>query len=75
MGGGSSINFLGGNPGGYLGTELDIGLQGRWKPHRLLTITATLEGGIFLPGDSFAQSNGANMGPVGLGRLRLGVAL
>lgn len=75
VGGGSSINFLGGNPGGYLGTELDIGLQGRWKPHRLLTITATLEGGIFLPGDSFAQSNGANMGPVGLGRLRLGVAL
>ncbi len=73
--GGTPHNYLGATPGNYLGTELDLGVQARWKPHRLLNITATLEGGIFLPGDAFIQTDGTTMGPVGLGRLRLQVAL
>lgn len=73
--GGVPQNYLGASPGGYLGTELDLGLQARWKPHRLLSITGTLEGGIFLPGDAFMTTGGAPMGPVGLARVRLMVAL
>ncbi len=73
--GGTSHNYLGATPGGYLGTELDIGLQARWKPHRLLLVTATLEGGLLLPGSAFKQQDGTTMGPVGLGRLRLAIAL
>src|SRR6185436_14539175 len=74
--GGSPTNYLGKIlPGNYLGTELDLGVQARWKPHRLVTITGTLEGGIFLPGNAFDMPNGTTMGPVGLGRLRLGVSI
>ncbi|MBL8956930.1 MAG: hypothetical protein JNK82_39515 [Myxococcaceae bacterium] len=73
--GGTPHNYLGATPGSYLGTELDLGVQARWQPHRLLNITATLEGGLFLPGDAFRQVDGTTMGPVGLGRLRLQLAL
>src|SRR5581483_5181441 len=53
--GGAPYNYLGARPGSYLGTELDLGVQARWRPHRLLLITATIEGGVFLPGDAFLQ--------------------
>ncbi len=73
--GGTPHNYLGAQPGDYLGTELDLGIQARWKPHRLLQITGTIEGGILLPGDAFRQADGTTMGPIGLGRARLVVAL
>jgi hypothetical protein len=73
--GGAPYNYLGARPGPYLGTELDLGVQARWRPHRLLLIIATLEGGVFLPGDAFLQPDGTVMGPVGLGRLRLTLQL
>ncbi|MBK7858695.1 MAG: hypothetical protein IPJ65_08745 [Archangiaceae bacterium] len=73
--GGTPTNYLGASPGGYLGTELDLGLQARWRPHRLLAITGTLEGGLLLPGDALVQVGGTPMGPVGLLRLRLLIAL
>jgi hypothetical protein len=75
IGGGTAINPLGGSPGLYLGTEIDLGLQARVKPIPELTITVTAEGGLFLPGDAYTLPGGGVMSPVGFGRLRLGVAI
>src|SRR6185369_9249630 len=63
--GGVARNSLGGDPGDYLGTELDLGVQARWKPHEKVTVTFQLEGGLFLPGDAFTQPDGTVMAPVG----------
>jgi|APLak6261679142_1056127.scaffolds.fasta_scaffold00201_19 hypothetical protein len=73
--GGTSLNSLGGKPGSYLGTELDLGVQARFKPIPELTVTVTGEGGLFLPGDAFTLPAGGTMLPVAFGRLRLGVSL
>lgn len=75
IGGGTSINYLGGVPGGYLGTELDLGVQMRWKPVDVLLITGTLEAGLLLPGNAFTMRAGGVMGPIGMGRLRLAASL
>ena len=47
----------------------------RASPTSYLNIAATLEGGVLLPGDAFKTTSGANMGPVGVGRLRLSASL
>jgi hypothetical protein len=73
--GGTSVNPLGGTPGSYLGTELDLGLQARFKPITELTFTLTGEGGLFLPGDAYNLASGGTMQPVAFGRVRLGVSL
>ncbi len=75
LAGGSSRNYLGGTPGAYLGTELDVGVQARVKPVKELTLTITGEGGFFVPGSAFATPGGGVMGPVMLGRLRVGAAI
>lgn len=75
VGGGTAINALGGRPGMYLGTEIDVGLQARFKPIRELLITATGEGGLFLPGDAFTLPAGGVMAPVGFGRVRLSISI
>lgn len=75
LGGGTSLNFLNASPGGYLGTELDLGLQLRVRPVPELLLSATLEGGLFIAGDAFRLPQGGVMGPVGFGRVRLGAAL
>ena len=75
VGGGTPINFLGGSPGRYLGTELDVGVQARWKPIQMLLISLTFEGGLLLPGDAFTMGTGGVMGPVGIARLRLSASL
>ncbi len=75
LGGGTAINSVGGRPGLYLGTELDVGVQARFRPLREVLITATGEGGLFLAGDAFTLPSGSPMAPVGFGRLRLGVSL
>ncbi len=75
IGGGTAINYLGASPGGYLGTELDLGLQARWHPITMILVTGTLEAGLLLPGDAFTMGSGGVMGPIGMGRLRLAVSL
>lgn len=75
IGGGTSLNSLGGAPGNYLGTEVDLGAQLRFRPIQELLISVTGEGGLFLPGNAFNLPDGTVMGPVGFGRLRLSVAL
>ncbi len=75
IGGGTSLNSLGGTPGLYLGTELDLGVQARIKPISELTITLTGEGGLFLPGDAYNLPTGGMMSPVAFGRVRLGVSI
>jgi len=73
--GGTSVNSLGGSPGAFLGTELDVGVQARFKPVRELQVTATGEAGLFLPGSAFAEPGGGVMAPVGFGRVRLAVSM
>ena len=75
LGGGTAINSLGGRPGLYMGTEVDLGVQARYRPIPELLITATGEGGLFLPGDAYTLPAGGVMGPVGFGRIRLSIAL
>jgi hypothetical protein len=69
--GGTSLNSLGARPGNYLGTELDVGVQFRFRPLEDLLLTATAEGGLLLPGDALAMPGGGLMGPVGFGRIRI----
>lgn len=73
--GGSTVNSLGGRAGSFLGTELDFGAQGRWRPRENITLSATLELGGFVPGDAFTTSTGELMAPVASGRLRLAAQL
>ncbi|MBE2252569.1 MAG: hypothetical protein IAE78_23755 [Myxococcus sp.] len=75
LGGGTAINSLNGRPGLYMGTEVDLGVQARYRPVPELLITATGEGGLFLPGDAYNLPAGGVMGPVGFGRIRLSIAL
>jgi hypothetical protein len=73
--GGTAVNPLGGRPGMYLGTEIDLGVQARFKPIPELLVAVTGEGGLFLPGDAYTLPGGGVMGPVGFGRVRLVVSL
>jgi len=73
--GGTAVNYLGGVPGSYLGTEIDLGAQVRFHPIKELTISLTGEGGLFLPGSAFALPDGGVMAPIGFGRIRATVAL
>ncbi len=75
LGGGAAVNPVGGRPGLYMGTEVDLGVQARYRPIPELLITATGEGGLFLPGDAYTLPAGGVMGPVGFGRLRVAIAL
>jgi len=75
LGGGTALNSLNGRPGLYMGTEVDLGVQARYRPVPELLITATGEGGLFLPGDAYNLPAGGVMGPVGFGRIRLSIAL
>lgn len=73
--GGTPVNYLGGTPGGFLGTELDLGASVRFSPAKYLNVSVTAEGGVLLPGDAFKNAAGHVMGPVGMGRLRLTASL
>lgn len=74
LNGGTPVNALGGRAGSYLGTELDLGVTVRAAVTKFATVTATLEGGLLLPGDAFTTSAGTVMAPAGLGRLRITLA-
>ncbi|MBK8254689.1 MAG: hypothetical protein IPK82_18760 [Polyangiaceae bacterium] len=72
--GGIITNSLGGKPGSYLGTEIDLGAR-----HRMILggteLTLGVEGALFLPGDAFVDVEGKTMDPVLGGRALLGFKL
>jgi hypothetical protein len=72
--GGSPRNALGGKPGAYWGTELDLGV--RYRLHLLGTqLDAGLEGGVLFPGSALADQTGNAPAPVFGGRAMLGYRL
>ncbi|MBX5483771.1 MAG: hypothetical protein IRZ16_18255, partial [Myxococcaceae bacterium] len=71
--GGTPRNALGGVPGRYLGTELDLGVQARMTPVAGMAVSATAEGGYLVPGAAFALADGRTLGPIAAARVRLGV--
>ncbi len=73
--GGTSVNPFGVKAGGYLGTEIDVGVQKRWHPVDELTLTVTGEGGMFLAGAAYRLPMGGVMAPIGFGRVRVSLAL
>jgi hypothetical protein len=75
VGGGVPVNSLGGSPGSYLGTEIDLGVQAHFRPAPEMLFTVTGEGGLFLPGDAFRLPDSSLMPPVGFGRVRLAVSI
>lgn len=48
------VNFAGGSPGRYYGTEIDLRLQYRFMDH----FTADLEGAVLFPGSALEDANG-----------------
>jgi hypothetical protein len=48
------VNFVGGKPGRFYGTELDLRAQWRFVDHFALDV----EGAILFPGDAFQDVNG-----------------
>lgn len=72
--GGDPRNPLNGVPGGYLGTEIDLGV--RWRADALGTrFDIGAEGGVFLPGSAFEDAEGETMDPVMGGRFFVGYSL
>ena len=62
--GGSPHNSLGGDSSRrYLGTELDLGLRGRYG-FKNMWLQAGLQGGIMFPGRAFEDSNGDRDKPI-----------
>jgi hypothetical protein len=62
------VNYNGGKPGNYWGTEIDLGVEYRFKD----VFTAIVEGAILMPGDALEDENGdAVMGWMLETRLRL----
>jgi hypothetical protein len=72
--GGSPRNALGGTPGRFLGTELDVGV--RYETVLDTTeLSAGLEGGLLIPGSALAAQNDGSMDPVVGARLMLGLRM
>jgi hypothetical protein len=65
--GGAPRNALGGEAGGFLGAELDLGV--RWHTRiRFVELVAGIEAGVLLPGAALADAGGATMDPIFGGR-------
>lgn len=75
LAGGAARNSLGGAPGSFLGTELDLGAQARFHPAPEVLISVTAEAGVLLPGDAFRLPDSSLMAPVGFGRLRAALGI
>lgn len=72
--GGEPHNALGGRPGRFYGTELDLG----WRYFRTLRgfeFQLGAEGAVLFPGDAFRRLDGSTMDEVFLGRVLLDVRL
>ena len=74
MAGGQARNAYNGDPGTYLGTEIDLGARFRMLMGGT-ELTIGLEGGMFLPGDGLQDANEESMDTVYGGRLLLGFRL
>lgn len=72
--GGSPRNALGGSPGAYWGTELDLGVRYRLYL-RHTELSAGVEGAVLFPGSALADAAGKAAGPVYGGRFMLGYRL
>lgn len=49
-----AVNYNGGKPGTYWGTEIDVGLSWLYRD----TVQTVIEAGVLLPGDAFHDENG-----------------
>ncbi len=74
LAGGTPLNALGGDPGSYWGTEVDVGVRYRLYLHHT-ELSAGAEGGVFAPGSALRDAAGKNPPPVYGGRLLLGYRL
>lgn len=72
--GGDPRNALDGDPGRYLGTELDVGARLRTL-FGGTQLTTGLEAGLLFPGDALSKSDGSGMGPIFGSRLILAYQL
>jgi len=68
LAGGDPRNALAGDPGGYLGTELDLGVRYQYTLP-FVGLAAGLEGGVLLPGSALQDDSGATIDPIAGGRL------
>ncbi|MCA9525821.1 MAG: hypothetical protein KC549_05935 [Myxococcales bacterium] len=71
--GGEARNAFDGEPGNYLGTELDLGVRGQLDVVGL-QLRAGLEGAMFLPGSAFADADGQTPDALFGGRVLLETA-
>lgn len=73
-GGGTAVNFQGG-PGSArdLGIEVDAGIDYTYQLEDWFSIHGSLQGGVLLPGQAFANAAGNLPGPIGMvfGRLEI----
>ena len=74
LAGGTPRNALGGKPGSYWGTEVDLGVRYRLYLHHT-ELSAGAEGGVLMPGSALRDAAGKNPPPVYGGRLLLGYRL
>ena len=72
--GGDARNALDGDPGTYLGTELDVGARYRTY-FGGSELTAGIESGLLLPGSAFNDATGASSDPIFGGRAVLDLRL
>ena len=68
--GGNPRNALDGDPGRYLGTELDLGVRFQSVVYGT-ELSAGLEGALLLPGSAFQDAGGETMDPMMGGRFML----
>ena len=66
-GGGGALNFQGGDGTQKdLGIEFNLGVDYTYRLDNLLTLSAGLQGGYFLPGDAFKNASGNKPDPIGM---------
>ena len=74
LAGGTPKNALGGDPGSYWGTEIDLGLRYRLYVHHT-ELSAGVEGGVLFPGSALREASGSEPPPTYGGRVILGYRL
>jgi hypothetical protein len=71
---GAMVNYQGGDPSGRnLGLEFDAGI-GHLRAVGSTQLSLSIEGGVLVPGDAFADADGEIMSSVGLARARASLA-
>ena len=71
--GGTPRNALDGRPGGWFGTEYDLGAQARYERVRGMVLSLTAEAGYLIPGSAFADATGRTLDPIAAGRVRAAI--